>query len=98
YGEWQKKLHDNISCTGIDEKKRFDYEIINSLSIFSKKVDQKNIRKLEMLIKSVAEEKDEIYLFSHSYGTYITLKAVINIIEEKTKHNISTIIISGSVV
>jgi CheY-like chemotaxis protein len=100
YGEWQKKLNENLSCTGIDEKKRFDYEIVNSLSIFSKKVAQKNIKKLEMLIKSVAEEKDKIYLFSHSFGTYITLKAVINIIDEgeKTKHNISTIIISGSVV
>ncbi|HIF9079601.1 TPA: response regulator [Photobacterium damselae] len=100
FGEWQNRFKhiilENSSDVIIEQYSYSYFSLFSFLIPYIRNIEVKRFyNSLEKL--SIKYPNTDFYLFSHSFGTYITVKAIDKIIKNEINLNIKKIILAGSV-
>jgi CheY-like chemotaxis protein len=99
-GGWQQGLkrliHSKVGEIQYENFKFGKFDVVSFfIPFFRHWVVARFGKDLEKIIDDNPNKK--IYIFSHSFGTYVAVKAIENLIKRKSITNISKIVLSGSV-
>lgn len=94
HGDWQKKLEERVGDKYV--VKPYGYNFHNGIDFFSEKSSQNEISLFIQYLERIEKEYPlaKIHIVSHSFGTYITYNALVNI---RSRLNLGCLIFSGSV-
>lgn len=97
-GYWQEKLEDSFSSNikNIDFE-IFKYGYFNIISFFIPFLRYKVINRFKKDLELLNKKNKPIYIFCHSFGTYIVIKAIEGVLKNDISLNIKQIILCGSV-
>lgn len=99
-GKWQQQFQQIVNeCTSHIEFASYKYGFFSLLSFYIPFLRIPIIYKFKNALIDLIEQNEDkkIIIFSHSFGTYIVIKAIESIIKKSKITNISTIVLSGCV-
>lgn len=100
FGDWQERLK-KIVCSKNDrfEFCPYEYGYFSVIAFFIPLLRHFVVKNFESQLRQlIAHTPDKaIYIFSHSFGTYITTKAIDRILKDGDDINLELLVLSGSV-
>ncbi|ENF1959602.1 response regulator [Yersinia enterocolitica] len=97
-GEWQQRLkkivESNIDTVSFESYKYGYFTIISFMIPFLR---QLRVNSFCDELKTLNDQGKEIFIFCHSFGTYIAVKAISKLLKKGVKLNIKMLVLSGSV-
>ncbi|EEW2495581.1 MULTISPECIES: response regulator [Enterobacteriaceae] len=97
-GEWQQKfkkiVESNVDTVSFESYKYGYFTVLSFMIPFLRQLKVKSFSKE---LKRINLQGKEIFIFCHSFGTYITVNAISKLLSEGTTVNVKMLVLSGSV-